>query len=134
MTETTNEDLEGFKDFLKIAGIELAEFSPVCYYEPRHRDALIFQVKDCSFREIEFDDFTLMLQNHVEGKHLVGIKIHNIKTRFNDLVDGEQFKSINEYIQYILQANGQYYSNTAVFIKQCQQLEIDIYNKIYNQP
>ena len=124
MTETTNEDLEGFKDFLKIAGIELAEFSPVCYYEPRHRDALIFQVKDCSFREIEFDDYTLLLENHVQGKEIVGIKIHNITSRYDDLTSDN--KKLSDYIRDVLQSKNQFFNNTDSFVSKCKELEIGV--------
>ena len=124
MTETTNEDLEGFKDFLKIAGIELAEFSPVCYYEPRHRDALIFQIKDCSFREIEFDDYTLLLENHVQGKEIVGIKIHNITSRYDDLTSDN--KKLSDYIRDVLQSKNQFFNNTDSFVSKCKELEIGV--------
>ncbi len=134
MTEKELEIHKDFERFLKVAGLTINDFTPICYYEPKHRDAIIFQIKDCSFKEIEFDDFTLMLQNHVEGKHLVGIKIHNIKERYDSLINGDKFQSLSDYIHHILQSNGQFYNNTITFINQCQQLEIDIYKKIYECP
>lgn len=123
-----------FLDFLKLMDYELRDFTPICYYDKTHREALIFQVKDCSYREIEFDDYTIMLQNHVEGKEIVGLKIHNINNRYHQLTNGVEFNSITNYIEYILKKNGQLFNNTISFLKICESLEIDTINKITNLP
>ena len=102
-------------------GIEIKDFIPLCYHEPKHRDALIFQIKDCSFREIEFNDYTIMLENHVQGKELVGIKIHNIISKYKDLTNNQK---ISDYIRNILENNNQFFNNTDSFVSQCMELEV----------
>lgn len=101
------------KDHLNELGIKIKEFKPIVYHDTKHRDALVFQIKDCSFREIEFDDFTIMLQNHVEGKELVGIKIHYITSRKKEFIDNE---GILKYIENVLKKDNQFYNNKEDFL------------------
>ncbi len=102
-------------------GIEIKDFIPLCYHEPKDSDTLIFQIKDCSFREIEFNDYTIMLENHVQGKELVGIKIHNITSKYKELTNNQK---ISDYIRNILESNNQFFNNTDSFISQCMELEV----------
>lgn len=109
------------KKHMEELGIEIKDFLPIFYHEPKHRDALIFQIKDCSFREIEFNDYTIMLENYVQGKELVGIKIHNITSRYKELTNNQK---ISDYIRNILESNNQFFNNTDSFISQCMELEV----------
>lgn len=110
-----------FKKHMDELGIEIKDFLPIFYHEPKHRDALIFQIKDCSFKEIEFNDYTIMLENYVQGKELVGIKIHNITSRYKELTNNQK---ISDYIRNILESNNQFFNNTDSFVSQCMELEV----------
>lgn len=109
------------KDHLNELGLKIREFKPIVYHDPKHRDALVFQIKDCSFREIEFNDYTILLENHVQGKELVGIKIHNITSKYKELTNNQK---ISDYIRTVLKSNNQFFNNTDSFISQCMELEI----------
>ncbi len=120
-----NENMSNlFKKHMEELGIEIKDFLPIFYHEPKHRDALIFQIKDCSFREIEFDDYTLLLENHVQGKEIVGIKIHNITSRYDDLTSDN--KKLSDYIRDVLQSKNQFFNNTDSFVSKCKELEIGV--------
>lgn len=101
------------KDHLNELGLKIKEFKPIVYHDTKHRDALVFQIKDCSFREIEFDDFTIMLQNHIPGKELIGIKIHNISSRKQEL---KYNKDVIDYIKSIIEKDNQFYNNKEDFL------------------